>query len=381
MSPRVYFLCRNNPNAYQDDVVVLADGLQQLGVQVFGNCNYWRKSLAPDDWLVRHDPRVQPADCDIVAVTGAWSRWIDDDFKVYESSLPASLFTPGRRYRTAYIDLDDGYETSSWQPEFQAFDAVFRAKYNARCYHPANHHPWVLGLNHRMIEMTAGAPPWAGRNREVLVNFGASHPYAHTARTLAGPPFVAAARAGYAINEQRDNLKLPPSDPYDHLMWLQTQHRHSRSYYERMKHAQAVVAFCGDFIPPMPFRPKYLAGGGRARLSRRLYDALALVDPRPPRLIQWDSWRFWESLAAGCLVFNLDLPYYGVRLPVMPVNWEHYVALRLDNAPDVFARLGREPGLAERIAAQGRAWAMEHYSPAALARRFLATMLDQPAPA
>jgi hypothetical protein len=38
------------------------------------------------------------------------------------------------------------------------------------------------------------------------------------------------------------------------------------------------------------------------------------------------------------------------------------------------ARLDREPGLAERIAAQGRLWAAEHYSSAALARRFLETM-------
>lgn len=372
---RVYFYCRNEPEAYQDDVVVLADGLQQLGCEVFGSCNYWRTSSEPDSWLLRHDPKVRPADCDIVVVTYIWARWIDSSFMVREQPLPAGLFASDHRYRTAYLDLDDGYQTPSWRPEFRAFDAVFRAKYNRRCYHPANHRPWVLGLNTRMIEMTANAPAWETRRREVLVNFGASHPYVHGARALAGPPFLAAVPEAFSVNDRRDDLRIPPADPYDRLMWEQTQHRHSRDYYERLKAAQAVVAFCGELIPAAPFEPSYLVGGGRAKLSRALHDILGRLDPRPPRLIQWDSWRFWEGLAAGCLVFNLDLPHYGVELPVMPEPFVHYVPLRPDNIRATLARLAAEPGLSGRIAAQGRAWALAHYSPVALARRFLGTLL------
>lgn len=373
--PRVYFFCRDNAQAYQDDVVVLADGLHETGAAVFGNCDYWRNSPAPDDWLVRSDPSVRPQDCDIVVVDTAWNRWLDAGFKVHQSPLPAGLFAPGRRYRTACLDVDDGYETCTWRTEFRAFDAVFRAKYNRRCFHPANHHPWVLGLNRRMLDMTAGALPWRDRRPELLVNFGASHPYEHSARARAGPPFIAAARPHFTINDQRDDLKIPPADPYDLLMWEQTQRRHSRAYYGRLKTARAVVAFCGELIPPAPFHPRYLVGGRQAKLKRALHDALAKFDPRPPRLIQWDSWRFWEALAAGCLVFNLDLPHYGVELPVMPRHLQEYVAVRPENSVEVFAALSGDPGLAERIAAQGRAWALEHYSPRALARRFLDTML------
>ena len=104
---------------------------------------------------------------------------------------------------------------------------------------------------------------------------------------------------------------------------------------------------------------------------RTLFTGLGRVDPRPPRSIQWDSWRFWEGLAAGCLVFNIDLPYYGVQLPVMPEPFVHYVPVRINNAREVVAHLAQTPGLAEQIAARGRAWALEHYSPAALAKRFL----------
>lgn len=372
--PRIYFFCRDNHDAYQDDVVVLADGLQEIGCEVYGSCNYWRRSPAPDDWLLRHDPRIRAEDCDIVVVSYIWTRWINSDFRVDERPLPEGLFTPGRRYRTVYLDLDDGYATASWRPEFRAFDVVLRAKYNRRCFHPANHRPWVLGLNTRMIAMTAGAPAWHERRKELLINFGASHPYVHGARAQAGPPFAAAAGPHFALNEQRDDLRIAPTDAYDRLMWEQTQRRHSRAYYERLKSAQAIVAFCGELIPPAPFHPRYLVGGRRAKIARAVRETLGRFDPRPPRLIQWDSWRFWEGLAAGCLVFNLDLPHYGVELPVMPEPYVHYVPVRADNPSAAFDRLAVEPGLTEKIAIQGRAWAIEHYSPAALARRFVATL-------
>jgi len=371
---RVYFYCRDNVDAYQDDVVVLAEGLRQLGAQVFGNCNYWRTSLAPDSWLVRYDPSVRHQDCDIVAVSYVWSRWADMDFRVHSTPLPEDLFAPGRRYRTAFLDLDDGYFSSGFHPAYRSFDAVFRAKHNRRCFHPANHRPWALGLSQRMLDCTADVRPWPDRQKDLLINFNASHPYIHPARVTMEAHFTPVAARHYAINRELDDLKVAPADPLDRLMWQQTQHRHSRSYYERLCRSQAVAAFCGELIPPAPFAPPYLVGGGRARLLRAFYDALGHVDPRPPRLVQWDSWRFWEGLAAGCLVFNFDLPYYGVQLPVMPENFAHYVGVRPDNAAEVLARLEREPGLAERIASQGRAWALEHYSPAAMARRFLDTL-------
>jgi hypothetical protein len=222
-----------------------------------------------------------------------------------------------------------------------------------------------------VLVATQDSPAWPERNREILVNFGASHPYAHSARTIAGPRFVFAAKDHFAINEKRDDLRVAPANPYDLLMWEQTQHRHSGAYYERLKNAQAIVAFCGELIPPTPYFPRYLVGGRRAKINLAAHRLLSKIDPRPPRLIQWDSWRFWEGFAAGALVFNFDLPHYGVNLPVMPENFVHYVGLRLDSIDEAFARLRNDPGLAERIAVQGRAWALEHYSPLGLARRFL----------
>jgi hypothetical protein len=95
------------------------------------------------------------------------------------------------------------------------------------------------------------------------------------------------------------------------------------------------------------------------------------VDTRPRRAIQWDSFRFWEALAAGCATFNIDLEYYGVILPVMPVNGEHYFGVRFDSAEQTISRLVEDPGLLARVAASGRQWAIEHYAPKVMAERFL----------
>jgi hypothetical protein len=156
-------------------------------------------------------------------------------------------------------------------------------------------------------------------------------------------------------------------------MWRQTGGRYSRQYYKRLKESQAVACFCGELIPPMPYhRPEcYLVGGNKAKLRRVFYELLARFDPRPSRSIQWDSFRFWETLCAGAAAFNVDLERYGVDVPVMPRNWEHYIGVDFDHVDKVTDRLRSEPGLLERVATGGHKWALKYYSPAAMAKRFL----------
>lgn len=372
-APTVYFFCRDEETNLQEDVIALAEGLNALGVRHFANTNYWLQSTTPGDYLLRHDPTVTPDDCDIVVVSYTWPAWTHPDtYQVDRRPLPAGLFKSGRRYRTVYMDSHDGYRTVSWEPEFRAFDLILRAKLNRRAWRPANIRPWVLGLNNRILEATAGALPFNERRPSALVNFGASHPYSHGVRDVGAAALEPRITRILEIDRTKDDLSTAPADPYAALMWRQTGYRFSRAYYERLKRSQAVVCFCGDLIPPAPFDPSgYLVGGNKARLKRRLFEWLARVDRRPWRSIQWDSFRFWESLAAGCAVFNLDLEQYGVVLPVMPTNGEHYFGLRFGAVRDTIDRIEADPGLLERVASQGRQWAMTHYSPRALAQRLL----------
>lgn len=373
--PRVYFYCRDEEANLQEDVIALAEGLDALGVSHSSSANYWRRSDTPGDYLLRHDPAVTPDDCDIVVVGYTWPSWMEPGtYRVDRRPLPAGLFKPGRRYRTVYMDSHDGYRTVSWEPEFRQFDLILRSKLNRRAWHPSNMRPWVLGLNSRILDATAGAPPFADRRPQILINFGASHPFPHGTRELAASRFEPRITRVLAADRTKDDLSQAPAGAADALLWRQTGGRFSRAYYERLKASQAVACFCGELIPPAPFHgaDRYLAGGNRARLRRALFEAAAMVDRRPRRSIQWDSFRFWEALAAGCVAFNLDLEHYGVALPVMPTNWEHYIGIDLDRVGEAVDRIEADPSILGRTAAAGRRWAIEHYSPAALAGRLLA---------
>jgi len=373
-TPTVYFYCRNEDGNLQEDVITLAEGFRELGVPYFANCDYWLQSTEPGDYLFRHSPDVTPDDCDIVVVSYTWPYWIRmKTFDLVRRPLPDGLFKPGRKYRTVYMDSHDGHRTVSWEPEFRQFDLILRSKLNRRAWHPDNMRPWVLGFTRRISGATAGAPPFAERRKSILINFGASHPYPHGTRDCATRSFEPKIGRLFEIDRTKDDLSVEPSDPYEALMWRQTGFRFSRAYYERLKHSQAVACFCGDLIPPMPYRnPEcYLVGGNRARVRRLFYETLGRLDPRPNRAVQWDSFRFWETLTAGCVGFNIDLAHYGVELPVMPENWKHYIGVDFARVDAVIERLLAEPEALERIASAGRAWALEHYSPVAQARRFL----------
>jgi len=372
--PRVYFFCSNEPGNLQEDIIALAEGLGQLGIQYFSSCDYWLQSLDSDDYLFKYDPGVAPEDCDIVVVSYTWPQWVRmGTFDLRRQPLPAGLFKKGRKYATVYMDNNDGYRTISWEPEFRQFDFILRSKYNPRLWHPENMRPWAYGWTNRITEATEGALPFRSRRRAVLVNFGASHPYPYGTRVLSRTRLEPGIEKVLPIDRTTDNLLDEPSDGYEALMWRQTGGRFRRSYYERLKQTQAVACFCGDIIPPIPFRDadQYLVGGNRAKLRRMWYGLLGRFSRRPPRAVGCDSFRFWEALAAGTAAINIDLSLYGVELPVMPENGKHYLGVEFARVDEFVGRLRDDPALLERVANAGKQWARLHYSPKAAAQRFL----------
>jgi hypothetical protein len=371
---RVFFYVRDDEGCLQEDVIALAEGLRELGVPFHANCNYWQETTEPGSWLFRHDPAVGPDECDVVVVSYFYPIFIQSGtFKEFRQPLPEGLFKKSQKYRTVFMDHFDGHRTVSWEPEYRQFDLILRAKLNRRAWHPENMKPWVLGLNGRILKATEGGQEFFKRNRTILVNFGASHPYPHGTRDLAEKRFFPKIRERIPLDGTKDDLKKEPQDAYDRLMWKQTGGRYSRSYYERLKNSQAVACFCGEMIPPMPFRnPEcYLVGGNKAKIRRFFYEMLGKMDPWPARSVQWDSFRFWEALAAGCVAFNIDLDRYGVVLPAMPENWKHYIGINLENVDADIERLKAEPECLERVAAEGHIWAIENYRPRKAAERFL----------
>jgi hypothetical protein len=371
---RVYFFCSNEPGNLQEDIIAIAEGLKELGIQYFSNCNYWLQSPDPNDYLFKHHPEVAPEDCDVVVVSYTWPQWVRmGTFDLRRRPLPEGLFQKNRKYVTVCMDNNDGYRTISWEPEYRQFDLILRSKFNSRVWHPENMRPWAYGWTNRIIEATEGALPFRARRRSLSVNFGASHPFQYGARVLSRTRLEPKIESLLPLDRITDNLLVEPLDAYEALMWRQTGGRFSRNYYERLKQTQAVACFCGDIIPSMPFRgaDRYLLGGNRAKFRRMLYWSLDRLSTRASRAVGCDSFRFWEALAAGSAAINIDLGLYGVELPVMPENGTHYLGINFDRVDAFVGQLRDDPTLLERVADAGKRWAQLYYSPKAAAQRFL----------
>ena len=375
-TPRVYFFVSPERDNYQNDAIQLAEGLRELGVEFHGHADYWQQSPDPQDFLFRKSEGIAPEDCDVVVVPYRWFSWRSmTGGSERRLPMPDCIRVPRdrRRYRTVYLDDNDGYATPALDPDFLNFDLVLRTKLNRRTVNPPNFRPWAIGLENRVLRATENPPPFAERRRAIYVNYNASHRFLHTSRQRAleqlhprlgkilptwQPPFA--------------DLDTPPADAQARLWWEQTNKRHSPVYYERLKSCQACSAFCGEVLPSMPPSPKIFEIYGRkAELQKTFWRMLGRLDPRPERIISWDSFRFWETLAAGAVAFHLDLDRYGVQLPVMPENWKHYIGVDFDRVDEAVERIQADPGCLELIAAAGHAWALQHYSPKAVAKRFL----------
>ncbi|MBL8643715.1 MAG: hypothetical protein JNK21_07265 [Rhodospirillaceae bacterium] len=143
-----------------------------------------------------------------------------------------------------------------------------------------------------------------------------------------------------------------------------------QEYLQALMGAQVCLAYGGDF---------YSSQADNAWLSSKqpaLYQQHTFKTFTEHAIVmRWDSWRFWESLMAGCLTVHLDFAKYGFDLPVKPEPWVHYAPLDLDNLTGSIAALFDHEKQWAEIAESGRTWALENYAPRPTAARFLSQLL------
>jgi hypothetical protein len=93
-------------------------------------------------------------------------------------------------------------------------------------------------------------------------------------------------------------------------------------------------------------------------------------------VLRWDSWRFWEAMAAGCVAVHLDFENSGFNLPIMPKAWAHYIPIDLENLSASADAIWDRRDEWSAIAAAGQAWAREHYAPAPTTERVLRSLSE-----
>jgi hypothetical protein len=367
----IYFYAHPHGNVYHDDLVYLAEGFEALGHKLYGNRNLWRGCPESDKFLITHDPAISDIDADLIVVAGQYQYYTDtDNFSITSACIPEALLQPSPRVsKWVLTDQNDGWKTASWQPWARRLDMCLRVKLNSRCDYPSNVRPWVHGFTDRVKRMSAPEKPFSERKRAVLDNFGFSHPYSHDLRDWARSRVYPKLEQYLPVVFEQSLRCTEKDGAWNWMMFQQTQGKHNPDYYGNLCNYQIVSCFCGSRCPSIPRdASKLLVGGKRALIRRKFYSTWDQLSGAVPRLIQWDSWRFWETLICGAVALHYDLEKGGVTLPVMPVPGVHYLAC------DEQGRVPSEWLDAERleaIAQQGRLWALEHYCPLASSSRLL----------
>ena len=349
--PTLYFYCYPQGPAekagYQHALVVLAEGLRELGLTFYSNIDYWPLKNVPGAFLFNQSPDVTPNDCDVVVLNNVWFD--------YGHAMPESLFRRKRPYRIVYFDHSDGVYTRSLTAEFKNVDVIFKAHFNKKVIgYGANIQPWSFGLSSRIIEATKEGGEWSNRRPVLLSNFRVGQ----QVRLKAVRDLYPLLAGVFEIDDSHDNFARP-TDTREDLEWKITGRRHNPAYYAKLKCSQAVACFGGRYHSRI-LKPKRLS----AALTRAFPKFFTTI-------YQWDSFRLWEAFSSGCLVFHIDLDKYGLRLPVMPKNREDYIGVDLDDIDSTVVFLKDQHAVLGAIAENGRSWATKHYSPLKTAERFL----------
>ena len=358
---RVYFYCRpfESPESagYQHTAIGLAEGLRQLGHEVYANVDYWAETTDRDDYLFRHDSDVGPRDCDVEVANSILFQ--------YDEPAPEGLRT-GTGNQKVLLDQSDGIFSVARHDSTPEFDVVLRTHMSNYWKYPSHYEPWAFGLTSRLMEYTSD---WstAEKDDKVLVNFRTDH----TVRKISERDIIDPISEYLELDTRTDDFDPTAESAYDRYLWEVTGRRHYPSYYERLKGAIATAAFGGWFLPsPLLSNHPTLARFGR-RAEVVLEPVRRALGCHTYRVFQWDSFRLWEAWAAGSVPFHLDFDEYGMELPVTPSNHDHYVGFDLNRPDRSIERLTENRGQLDDIAEAGSTWVRDHYSPQAQAERFL----------
>lgn len=328
----IYFISDSASFSY--GAICLADGLNQLGVPIFAN-------------ISTHDPAVS----EFVFLPCA------DKAKLHQVFCVVIDLQDTRPYYHQAVRFEAPHERTivlCMQDDVGSFcvdgvSALLCAHENRFREIAGQRIPIGFGLSSAMIRKSADVLLQVPRASNFLYNFRPS--------------------LNQHLRAVLDLSLLPVLEKHIPVhQQLTTPGRWNDDYFALLCGSLGCLAYGGAF-------EQDLSGNDYLMQNERFRAFVSCVkQQRKTVILRWDSWRFWESLVFGCVTLHLDFEEYGFELPVMPENWKHYVGINLSDVKANVERLMDERSRWPEIAWQGRQWAIEHYSPLAVARRFLGNL-------
>ncbi|MCI5056163.1 MAG: glycosyltransferase [Flavobacteriales bacterium] len=346
---KVYFFCCPpgpvTASAYEHQMISIAEGLRDLGVEYHSNVDVWQEDISGNHLLKKSS--LSFTECDVVAISSTILDYNRIDL------LPKGIFTDKRKFKLLFIDSSDGFITPGFSANFRKVDHVLKCHFNNKYDYPKNFIPWQFGLTKRMIDAVSFD---VEKREEILVNYRVDHTLRAMSWELLKDNIHPDLKANSEVDEKNEEF-----DDLDELFWRQTGARHYPNYYKRLSQALACMAFGGHLDHRF----------SENRITRKILSKLHFLSSKMyDRVYQFDSWRFWESLVAGCCTLHIDLEKFGAELPVMPINGEHYLGINVRSTIEDQHAV-KDLKKIQGIGLKGREWVLQHYTPKSIAQRFL----------
>ena len=311
--------------------ISLASGLHQLGIPVYGNIRY-SNPLVSEFQFEPIPAGVQPG-----------LMVIDLREGTFNPDLPFKI--EGGHRNTHVLAVCDSVDSLNYQCSLP----LHRGHCNRLMAKPYPYHAVGFGVSDRLLNHCRNFQYPERREEVILRNFRSSgNQFLRMSLELSLLPML---ESRIAV----DRRMTQPTGRYDN------------AFLDRLGQSLMCLSYGGNYVEDNTEYYRGLLAEDDPRkgflTSKHVYSTVAVA--------RWDSWRFWESLCMGSVAIQLDFEKYGFELPVMPVNWVHYVGLSLENLKEDVERLFDERDRLGEIAENGKNWAIEHYAPMPVAKRFL----------
>lgn len=314
----------------------LADGLSQLGIPVFSNIDYTEPAISDFRFHASKDKDlIQGASCLLLNLQQTYNS-------IYKWQMV--MFEPLHERMFALSMQDNVSEFGLY-----GVNAFFCCHENRFRRITGNRVPVAFGLSSSIMRRAVQLPDFSSRSMVFLDSFRRS--------------------LGQEVRACMDLALIPQLERYFTVNQMNAGNgRLSPEFYDLLASCMGSLAYGGFFFQNL-LKNEYFARNPELKeFNSNLFQSRETV------VLRWDSWRFWESLAFGCATLSLDFDKYGFMLPVMPENWKHYIGLDLSDIRRDVERMHDERDRLPEIAEAGRCWAIEHYSPVAVSRRFIAEL-------
>ena len=374
---KIYFFIEEDV-VYDDNIAYLAEGLKKLGHIFFGSRNFWYDASEKGPLIKRADINSQKWDIIFFTHTALRLDFIDKNgrYNVREKKQDTA-FLKEKSKKLVFINSIDG--VSYLQEDNPDVDIIFRSHYNKRLKHSCKTVPYVLGGYQERLNTTK-LFEFNAKKSSCLDTFGFTHPYDHQQRKVFRTKVQPLLKKnGISVQQKQiGSLTNPPKEEISKKWWELTGGKHNPEYYQEITNHFAHACFCGSEIGGFPTKPHiYFVGGKKAEIKKRLFKTLSRTFGFRKRLVQWDSWRFWETLAMKSVPLMFDLEKYGVQMPVMPKNFEHYIGLDPEALESSIQRLKTVWPELPNIAKDSFEWLKTNYSSEKNADRVLKKILEK----